>query len=315
MVAVILVGLSFKHLTQQKFKLHLLPVLQFPSAEQFQRTEKRALRAACHGARTLLLLRPCPRLARRRRSRRALGYRHRTALPGAGLLSGPPHPRGSRKDPRGAARQSRCSPNPSSSTARLGSARYLGGHGRHQLEEVVLHGLGPAPLAGQEQRLGRLGAAALPPHAQHGRARHGARGKGRSARGVRGRTGGARGGIRGARGGHTRCPGRANAASGKGTPACGAAGLGLWGGTSRSLSGPLRWFRAGLAENVPAVPHRSSFLRRGRCGPVPVPGRLWGLRERAAAGPMCSLTGCSSMRIYCSLGFFSALCYICRGYI
>lgn len=88
-------------------------------------------------------------------------------------------------------------PNPSPPTAHGSSGSptepshqprlYLGGDGGHQLEEAPLHlrgpaGLGAGPLAGEQQRLGRLGAAALPLDAQHSGRLHGAA-RGRPGRG------------------------------------------------------------------------------------------------------------------------------------
>lgn len=55
----------------------------------------------------------------------------------------------------------------------------LGGHGGHQFEDAPLHwrslpGLRAQPLAGEQQRLGRLRTAPLPLDAQHRRPLHGA---------------------------------------------------------------------------------------------------------------------------------------------
>lgn len=103
------------------------------------------------------------------------------------------------------------------------------------------------------------------------------------------------------RGRNTRCPGKAH-----GVPGVGARGFwSCWPGALRRDERAASRARCagsgqGMAENVLAGPLCSSFLRRGRSGPVPVPA--WGLRvppravcgdsgRGAAAGLRCSPYG------------------------
>lgn len=123
---------------------------------------------------------------------------------------------------------------------------YLGGDGGHQLEEAPLHlggpaGLGAGPLAGEQQRLGRLGAAALPLDAQHSGRLHGA---------ARGRPGRGR-------------PLAAGSMAPRGARREGAA----WGGAlvaaARCFEGRRArgWLGTGRRERRVVVSPRSSFLR------------------------------------------------------
>lgn len=168
-----LCGPEHQHLTQQKFKSFISCRVV---SERRTSVEKRVLSTACPGAHCGP--HPCPAPAV------TAGGAAVPGTPGQDSAAGPGcspqhriHVKEPRQQPETAAAFQTPPAAPTGPTAPPGLPRYLGGHGGDQLEEVRLHGLGPAPLAGQEQRLGRLGAAALPPHAQHGRARHGAQGR------------------------------------------------------------------------------------------------------------------------------------------